>query len=92
MSKLNMLISVIIGSFVGALLGVLFAPDKGEKTRKQISKKSDEYIDVVKSEFDDFVKNMQKKYESALHDTEEVINKGRAKAEELKDEVKKAVK
>lgn len=86
-----MLFSVIIGSFIGALFGVLFAPEKGEKTRKQISKKSDEYADVVKSEFDDFVKNMRNKYESALNDTEELINKGKTKADELKDEVKKSV-
>lgn len=92
MSKINMLFSVVIGSFVGALLGVLFAPDKGEKTRKQISQKGDEYADIVKSEFDDFVKNMQKKYESALHDTEEIVNKGKSKAEELKNDMKKVVK
>ncbi len=92
MSKLNMLTSVVIGSFIGALLGVLFAPDKGEKTRKQISKKGDEYADVVKSEFDDFVKNMQKRYEEALHDTEDLISKGKSKADELRNEVKKTLK
>ncbi len=92
MSKGNILISVIIGSFIGALLGVLFAPDKGERTRKQIVKKSDEYGDLVKTEFDDFVKTMRKKYETALDDTEQIISKGRAKADELRNEVKKALK
>ncbi len=92
MSKTNILISVIVGSFIGALLGVLFAPDKGEKTRKQIAQKSDEYSDLVKSEFDDFVKTMRKKYQSALDDTEEIISKGKARADELKNEVKKVLK
>ncbi|MBP3193765.1 YtxH domain-containing protein [Natronogracilivirga saccharolytica] len=92
MSKLNMLVSVIIGSFIGAVLGVLFAPDKGERTRKQLSKKSDEYTDMVRSEFDDFVKTMRKKYETALDDTEDIINKGKSKAEDLRNEVKKAMK
>jgi len=92
MSKGNILISVIIGSFIGAVLGVLFAPDKGETTRKQIAKKSDEYSDMVKTEFDDFVKTMRKKYETALDDTEQIISKGKAKAEELRNEVKKALK
>ncbi|MEX0680978.1 MAG: YtxH domain-containing protein [Balneolales bacterium] len=92
MSKPNFLFSVIIGSFIGALLGVLFAPDKGEKTRKLISEKSDEYAGTAKSEFDDFVKNMRKKYETALHDTEEFIGKGKSKADELKNDVKKVMK
>ncbi len=92
MSKINILISVVIGSFIGALFGVLYAPEKGEKTRKQISKKSDEYSDLVKAEFDDFVKTMRKKYESALDDTEKIITKGKSKAEDLRNEVKKALK
>ncbi len=92
MSKTNILISVVIGSFIGALLGVLYAPEKGEKTRKQIAQKSDEYGDLVKSEFDDFVKTMRKKYESALDDTENIISKGKAKADDLRNEVKKALK
>ncbi len=92
MSKGNILISVIIGSFVGALMGVLFAPDKGQNTRKQIAKKSDEYGDLVKTEFDDFAKTMRKKYEAALSDTEDIISKGKAKADELRSELKKAMK
>lgn len=92
MSKLNVLFSVIIGSFIGALFGVLFAPDKGEKTRKQLAQKSDEYSDLVKTEFDDFVKTMRKKYDNALEETEELISKGKTKADDLKNEVRKALK
>lgn len=90
MSKGNILISVVIGAFAGALLGVLFAPDKGENTRKQIAKKSDEYSDIAKTEFDDFVKTMRKKYEMALDDAEEIIEKGEAKADVVRKEAKKA--
>jgi len=92
MSKSNIFLSVIIGSFIGALFGVLFAPDKGEKTRKQIAQKSDEYSDLVKTEFDDFVKTMRKKYDNALEETEELISKGKTKADDLKNEVRKALK
>jgi len=35
---------------------------------------------------------MRKKYESALDDTENIISKGKAKADDLRNEVKKALK
>lgn len=66
MSRLNILVSAIVGSFIGAVLGVLFAPDKGENTRKQLSEKGDEYAEVFKSEMDEFLKKVQSKYDVAL--------------------------
>ena len=92
MNKLSLIVSVVVGSLAGALLGVLFAPEKGEKTRKQLSMKGDEYAEAMKSEFEEFVKNMRKKYESALHDTEEIIGKGKSRAEDLKNDVQKVLK
>ena len=38
MSTGKIVVGVLAGVAVGALLGVLFAPDKGSETRKKISK------------------------------------------------------
>jgi gas vesicle protein len=38
---------ILVGAAAGAVLGVLFAPDKGSETRKRISEKSTDLIDQL---------------------------------------------
>ena len=40
MKSSNVLLGIVGGLAAGAVLGVLFAPDKGTNTRKKIAKKS----------------------------------------------------
>lgn len=65
MSKVNVVIGALAGVAVGALLGVLFAPDKGTETRKKISKKSKDTTDSLKHKFNEFVDNISEQFEKA---------------------------
>ena len=50
MKSSNVMLSVVAGAAVGALLGVLYAPDKGSNTRGRISRKTNEYARGIKDQ------------------------------------------
>jgi gas vesicle protein len=67
MSSGKVLLGILAGAAAGALLGILFAPDKGVNTRKKIVSKGEEYADDLKEKFGEFVDKVAEKYESAIH-------------------------
>jgi gas vesicle protein len=72
MSKVNVVIGALAGVAVGALLGVLFAPDRGTETRKKITKKSKDTTDSLKNKFNEFVDNITDHFEKAKAEAAEV--------------------
>jgi gas vesicle protein len=62
MEKGKIVVGVLGGIALGALLGVLFAPEKGSVTRRKISRKGEEYLDDIKDKFDEFLDNVSEKY------------------------------
>lgn len=62
----------LIGLVAGAVLGIVFAPDKGCNTRKKIAKKSSELTDNIKDTFSDFLAKVENKFTSLSMQTEEL--------------------
>ncbi len=81
MKSKNIAIGVLGGLAVGALLGVLFAPDKGTKTRKKIAAKGSDLKDSFESNMSNLADTIQSKYD-------EVASKFDKTIDEVKAEVK----
>ena len=71
MSNGKVILGVLAGVAVGAILGILFAPDKGCETRKKIAKKGADVADDLKNKMNDFVTELTDKFESALKEVKE---------------------
>jgi gas vesicle protein len=86
MNKEKTIIGILGGVAVGAILGVLFATDKGKNTRKKIIKKSATATADLKEKLDALTNTFSEKFNSILNKTEEFTQeeKNRVTVENLK--------
>lgn len=90
MSKRHGIASLLTGIGIGVGLGFLFAPQSGEKTRKDLKKKMDELVAYLKGiDYNEVKDNLIEKVEElktelADLDKEKVLEIAKVKAEEIK--------
>jgi gas vesicle protein len=75
MSTGKVLLGVLAGVAAGALLGILFAPDKGYETRKKIVKKGQDYADELTEKFNGLLEDVTAKIETVVKKAKDVAEK-----------------
>jgi len=84
MSSGKVLLGLLAGVAAGALLGILFAPEKGSITRKKISKKAEKYGDDLKEKFNEFVDDISEKFGEVEEEISDFVEPKKSRAETTK--------
>lgn len=78
---------IIIGGSIGALIGVLYAPNSGRRTRHKIDRKAKEFLASAKEEYEAALKKSRKTYESAVKEFKQLESSTKEKIEEIGEKV-----
>lgn len=80
----KILLGALTGIAVGAVLGILFAPGKGSKTRKKITKKGENLVDSLKGKFNELLDTFTENLEDVKEEILDFAKQKDAKSEESK--------
>ncbi len=81
----KVVLGVIAGLATGALVGILFAPAEGSRTRRKIKKQGENYLNELKDKYSEYT-------ESLSDNLDRVKGKMSAFADKGKDAMNKAAK
>ncbi len=77
----------VMGATVGATLGILYAPDKGENTRDKLAYKLQKYQEQLKNLIEDLVDGKEFTENLAQTEGKKVVSEAKEKAERLLNDV-----
>ncbi len=92
MSTGKVVLGALAGLAAGAVLGILFAPDKGSATRGKIAKKGKDSVDGLKQKYSDVVDQISSRFESVKETASNFYEEGKDIASEAKSSAANAVK
>ena len=83
----NTFLAFLSGATTGALLGILYAPDKGSNTRDRLSYTLDKYKERLEDLLDDIINGRHEAESLAKSKGERVVSDAKEKAEKLLHDV-----
>ncbi|MFY0655112.1 MAG: YtxH domain-containing protein [Cyclobacteriaceae bacterium] len=83
----NTFLAFLTGAATGAILGLLYAPDKGENTRDKLSFQLDKYKKKLDEILKDIIDGEQLAESEAKMEGEKIVSDAKEKAERLLDDV-----
>lgn len=87
MSSGKVFLGLVAGLAAGALLGILFAPDKGSETRRKIAETGEDYLDSAKEKFNEMVDSMSERFEKV----KDTVEKEMPAAKNAKKDIESAM-
>ena len=78
---------IFLGGVIGAVIGILYAPQSGRKTRKDINRKAEDLLLKAKRGYEDTMDKSSKTYESAVKQLKHLESSTMEKVGEMEEKV-----